>query len=166
MSDVTDTRCAVSRGEFAAGTCSLGFSVALSAGVSMTSGSLSDSSVSSLSSLGTAGTAGTAGAGEVGLASWTVEDEDSRCSSDRDRDCGRSVCECSDCESGRGLVSGASSKLSYTAACLLAILHSKRPRLARYYGRVMRTPSFSELCELVGLSGLSSMFTKAGCAGY
>lgn len=163
MSDVTDTRCAVSRGEFAAGTCSLCFSVALSVGVSMTSGSLSDSSVSSLSSLGTAGTAG---AGEVGLASWTVEDEDSRCSSDRDRDCGRSACECSDRESGRGLISGASSKLSYTAACLLAILHSKRPRSARYYRRVMRTPSFSELCELVGLSGLSSMFTKAGGAGY
>jgi len=91
MSDVTDTRCAVSRGEFAVGASSLCFSVAFSAGVSMTSGSLSDSSVSSLPSLPSLGTAGTAGGGEVGLASWTVDDEDSRCSSDRDRDCGRSA---------------------------------------------------------------------------
>ena len=166
MSDVTDTRCAVSRGEFAAGASSLCFSAGFSTGFSMTSGSLSDSSESSLPSLGTAGTTGTAGGGDVGLASWTVDDDDSRCSSDRDRDCARSVCEGSDRESGRGLISGASSKLSYTAACQLASFHSKCPRLARWYRGMMRTPSFSELCELVGLSGLSSMFTRAGCAGY
>ena len=108
MSDVTDTRCEVSNGDFAAGASVVDVSVA--------SVSLSDSS-SSVSSSPSWRISGTAGAGEPALASCTVDDEDSRCRSDRDRDC-----EPSACESGRGVISDASSK-SYTAANLLANLY-------------------------------------------
>jgi hypothetical protein len=107
MSDVTDTRCEVSKGDFAAGASAVDVSVA--------SVSLSDSSSSSsVSSSPSSDTLGTAGAGDPALASCTVDDEDSRCRSDRDRDCERSGC-----ESGRGVISDASSK-SYTAADVLA----------------------------------------------
>jgi hypothetical protein len=82
--------------------------------LSAASCSLSCFSASSLPSLTASGTAG---AGEPALASWTVVDEDSRCRSDRDRDCERSAC-----ESGRGVMSDASSK-SYTAANLSANLN-------------------------------------------
>lgn len=55
-----------------------------------------------------AGTLGTSGAGEFALLSSAVDVEERRLfSSDRERDCERS-----ECESGRGVISEASSKLS------------------------------------------------------
>ena len=152
MSDVTDTRCEVSKGDFAAGASVVDVSVA--------SVSLSDSS-SSVSSSPSVGTSGTAGAGDSALASCTVDEEDSRCRSDRDRDC-----ELSACESGRGVISDASSK-SYTAANLLAHLCISSSLLCCYnIGNVLRTPSLSELCELVGRSFFSSMFAGVGGVVY
>lgn len=144
MSDVTDTRCAVSRGDFAAGASSLGLSAfcvgsgslsessVSSSSSSSSSSSLSSSSSSSLLSLLSLGTCGTAGAGESVLPSCTVDDEDSsRWSSDRDRDCERSACEC-----GRGELSSASSKLSYTAAYPSANWHCGHPCLLQYKEKV------------------------------
>lgn len=85
MSDVTDIRCAVSSGDF-----------------------VGAASVLSLVSLGSPGTAGT---GESALPPCSAELDDSRLfSNDRDRDCERS-----ECESGRGVISDASSKLSCRA---------------------------------------------------
>ena len=152
MSDVTDTRCEVSKGEFAAGASAMDVSVA--------SVSLSDSS-SSVSSSPSSDTLGTAGAGDPALASCTVDDEDSRCRSDRDRDCERSGC-----GSGRGVISDASSK-SYTAANVLANLHTSFPlRCCCNMVDILLTPSLSELCELVGLSFFSTMFAGVGGVVY
>lgn len=80
MSEVTDIRCAVSRGDFAGG-ASLGeLSVPL-------------------------GTFGTSGAGESARGSCADDVDDSRLlRRERDRE--------PDCESGRGVISEASSKLS------------------------------------------------------
>lgn len=111
-----------------AGASSPGLSVVSSAlGLSVASGSLFDWSASSLLC---SGTCGIAGGGDAALVSWTVDDEDSRCKRDRDRDCERS-----ECVSGRGVISDASSKLSYTAAIVLAkcayinnVLLSRRSR--------------------------------------
>ena len=86
MSDVTDIRCAVSRGDLP-GASDAFFGL-------------------SASSLAWMGTPGTLGVGESDLASCAVEDEDSRLlMRERDRDR-------SECESGRGVFSDASSKLS------------------------------------------------------
>lgn len=110
MSDVTDIRCAVRRGDLADNASSLACSFAVS-------------------SLTCRGTSGTSGGGDSSLLSWAEEVDESRLlRRDRDRDR-------SDCESGRGVISEASSKSS--------------------------TP-LSELCELVGLSLLSAMIEAAG----
>lgn len=78
MSEVTDIRCAVRRGDLPG------------------------------SGLAPLGTSGTSGGGESVLLSWAVDVDDPRLlKSDRDRDR-------SECESGRGVISVASSKLSYT----------------------------------------------------
>jgi hypothetical protein len=118
MSDVTDTRCEVSKGDFAAGASVVDVSVTSVSLSDSDSDSDSSSSSSSVSSSSPSwGSSGTAGAGDPALASCTVDEEDdSRCRSDRDRDCERSSF-----ESGRGVISEASSK-SYTAANLLANL--------------------------------------------
>lgn len=99
ISDVTDIRCAVRSGDLEGAALLLG------------------SSAVALTFFGRLGTSGT---GESALLSWAVEDEEpGLLMSDRDDR------ERSECESGRGVTSEASSKLS---------------------------PSLSELCELVGLS--------------
>lgn len=114
MSDVTDIRCAVSKGDLAG--------VASSVDVSETSSSLL---ICSAPSLALVATSGSSGAEESTLGSCAIVSTDSRLlRSDRDRDCERS-----ECGSGRGVISDASSKLS---------------------------PSLSELCVLVGLSGFLS----------
>lgn len=96
MSDVTEIRCAVSSGDFPDGASSLVSSRA--------SESLDGFCASPLAFLGSPGTSG---AGECALPSWPAEGEESRLLiSDRDRDR-------SECESGRGVISDASSKLSY-----------------------------------------------------
>lgn len=83
ISDATDILCAVSSGDFPGAASPLGVSALLPA------------------SLGMPGTTGT---GESALLSWAVEDDDSRLpSSERERE---------ECESGRGVISDASSKLS------------------------------------------------------
>jgi hypothetical protein len=88
MSDATDILCAVSSGDFPVVASPLGVSA------------------SSLAALGMPGTSGT---GESALFSWAAEDEDSRFpSSDRERE---------ECESGRGVISEASSKLSCRVPC-------------------------------------------------
>lgn len=111
MSDVTDIRWAVSRGDFADGASSPSFSASC------------------------LGNSGTSGVGESVLDSLAVDEEDSRLlMSERERDCDRS-----ECELGRGVISGASSKLS---------------------------PSLSELCELVGLSGFWSISAGVKSGGY
>jgi hypothetical protein len=156
MSDVTDTRCEVSKGDLTAGASVMDVSVA-----SVSLSDSSSSSSSSVSSLPSVGTSGTASAGNPAVASCTVEEEDSRCRSDRARDCGRSSF-----ESGRGVISEASSK-SYTAANLLANLYPMFPLFYLYSSRtVLLTPSLSELCELVGLSFLPSMFAGVGGVVY
>lgn len=84
MSEVTDIRCAVSSGD-----------------LSTAPGPVLDVAALSLES---AGRSGTSGADESAVLS--LDDEDSRLLiRDRDR-------ERSECESGRGVISGASSKLS------------------------------------------------------
>lgn len=85
------------------------------------------------------------------MGSWTVVSVDARLlMSDRDRDCERSVC-----DSGRGVISEASSKLSYNGARSLAgALGRVLACCAESWGPL--TPSLSELCELVGLSGFLS----------
>lgn len=132
MSEVTDILWAVSRGDFADGASSPSFSVSC------------------------LGISGTSGGGESGLESWAVEEEDSRLlMSDRDRDCGRS-----ECELGRGVISGASSKLS----CSHIILSARRQVGTCLKRRL--TPSLSELCELVGRPcfwSISAGVEGAGC---
>jgi hypothetical protein len=156
MSEVTDIRCAVSKGDLAGGTSSTGASVA---STSPTSAPLGCSASPLVSAVATAATA--SGTGESALGSWTVVSVDARLlMSDRDRDCERSVC-----DSGRGVISEASSKLSCNGARssvgalgrLLACCAESRGPL---------TPSLSELCELVGLSGFlsSSMLPGLGCS--
>ena len=89
MSEVTDIRCAVRRGDFEGAASPLGVSAA------------------ACTSLGRLGTSGT---GESALPSWTVDDEEpGLLMSDRDDR------ERSECESGRGVTSEASSKLSCTS---------------------------------------------------
>ena len=89
MSEVTDMRCAVSNGDFAAGALPLVFA-----------GRDSSSLSSSLSSLEPVE--------RSVLVSCVADDKDSRLlRSERDCDCDRSGC-----VSGRGVFSGASSKLS------------------------------------------------------
>lgn len=103
MSDVTDILCAVSKGDLAGAASSVDVSVVSTSPL-----------VSAAPSLVWIGTSGTSGA-ESGLGLCTVVSVDSRLlRSDRDRDCERSVC-----DSGRGVISDASSKLSCIGAHLL-----------------------------------------------
>jgi hypothetical protein len=69
--------------------------------------------------------------------------------SDRDRDCERS-----ECDSGRGVISDASSKLSCYGALMLA--WALEICLLDFVERNPLTASLSELCALVGLSGFLS----------
>ena len=102
MSDVTDILCAVSSGDFPAAASPLCISAL------------------ALPSLGTPGTSGT---GESALPSCTVEEDDSRLlSNDRDR---------VECESGRGVMSDASSKLSCRNPCHQQMLFLSLYRLNR-----------------------------------
>jgi hypothetical protein len=88
MSEVTEIRCAVRSGDFA--------------------GAVSPLDVSALS-LAFLGTPGTSGTGESARPSCTVDDDESGLlRSDRDDR------ERSECESGRGVISEASSKLSWS----------------------------------------------------
>jgi hypothetical protein len=97
MSEVTDILCAVRSGDLV--------------GV----GSPLDVSALSVAFLGTPGTSGT---GESALLSCAAEDEESgRPRSDRDDR------ERSECESGRGVISDASSKLSCSKTCDQQILN-------------------------------------------
>jgi hypothetical protein len=142
MSEVTDILCAVSSGDLVA------------------AGSSLDVSAWPLALLSTPGTSGT---GESALLSCAVEDDESGLlRSDRDDR------ERSERESGRGVASDASSKLSCRMACdqqalsMVLMLPSGRRR-------GILTPSLSELCELVGLSLApsagpgSAMVTAAVC---
>jgi len=105
MSDVTEMRCAVRSGDLSAETWSPGFAAAASSFIGR-------------------GTAGRSGGGELSRLSWEDDvDESHLLSSERGRDR-------SDCESGRGVISEASSKSS---------------------------PPLSELCTLVGRSLLLAM---------
>lgn len=104
MSDVTEILCAVSKGDLAGGASSVDVSVTSIAPL-----------VCSASSLACMGTSGTSDVGEPALESSAVVSVDSRLlRSDRDRDCERSVC-----NSGRGVISDASSKLSCNDAFVL-----------------------------------------------
>jgi hypothetical protein len=88
MSDVTDMRCAARRGDEPDAASPFDVSALLSVSV---------------------GTPGTSGTGESALLSCAVEGEESRLArSDREREA---------CESGRGVISDASSKLSCGSAC-------------------------------------------------
>ena len=137
-------RCAVSKGDLAGGTSSTEVSVASTLPTSAPLGCSASLLVSA-----TAATA--SGTGESALGSGTVVSVDARLlMSDRDRDCERSVC-----DSGRGVISEASSKLSCNGA------RSSAGALGRLLAccaesRGPLTPSLSELCELVGLSGFLS----------
>ena len=105
ISDVTDILCDVSKGDLAGGASSVVDSVASTSPL-----------VCGASSLAWVGTSGTSDAGESAWASWTVVSVDSRLlRSDRDRDCERS-----ECDSGRGVISDASSKLSCNSNVMLA----------------------------------------------
>lgn len=97
ISDVTDIRCAVRSGDLEGAALLLG------------------SSAVALTFFGRLGTSGT---GESALLSWAVEDEEpGLLMSDRDDR------ERSECESGRGVTSEASSKLSYTSTRDQHVLH-------------------------------------------
>ena len=114
MSEVTDIRCAVSKGDLAGGASSaVDVSVASTSTTPASLGCFASPLVSAGAGAGAAAAAAAAsGTGESALGSWTVVSVDSRLlMSDRDRDCGRSVC-----DSGRGVISEASSKLSYNGA--------------------------------------------------
>jgi hypothetical protein len=63
------------------------------------------------------------------------------------------------------VISEASSKLSYTAATMLAN-SLVMPLSATKTEQVMLTPSLSELCELVGLWVVSAIFARVGGVGY
>lgn len=63
--------------------------------------------------------------------------------------------ECSECDSGRGVFSDASSKLSYSGAFVLAT-GSLNLVVGSEIWEVALTPSLSELCMLVGLSDFFS----------
>jgi hypothetical protein len=104
MSDVTDILCAVSKGDLAGATSSVDVSAASTAPLG-----------SAAPSMAWIGTSGTSGVWESGLGLCAVVSVDSRLlMSDRDRDCERS-----ECDSGRGVISDASSKLSCMGAHLL-----------------------------------------------
>jgi hypothetical protein len=136
MSDVTDILCAVSSGDLEGAASSLGASVFAS------------------TSLGRAGTSGT---GESARPSCAVDaEEPGRLRRERD-DRGRSAW-----ESGRGVISDASSKLSCRNASQQCSCACGRPR-------GVLTPDLSEPDELVGrlcvssaLAG-SAMVDAAGC---
>lgn len=97
MSDVTDILCEVSKGDLAGGPSSVDVS-----------GAAASPLVCCASSLVWIGTSGTSGAGDSIFGSCAAVSVDSRLlRRDRDRDCERS-----DCGSGRGVISEASSKLS------------------------------------------------------
>ena len=70
--------------------------------------------------------------------------------SDRDLDW-----ECSECDSGRGVLSDASSKLSYSGVFVLA-MGSQSLLAGSKIWKSSLTPSLSELCVLVGLSDFLS----------
>lgn len=143
-------RCAVSKGDLAGGTSSTEVSVASTLPTSAPLGCSASLLVSA-----TAATA--SGTGESALGSGTVVSVDARLlMSDRDRDCERSVC-----DSGRGVISEASSKLSCngarsSAGALALALALGRLLACCAESRGPLTPSLSELCELVGLSGFLS----------
>jgi hypothetical protein len=137
MSEVTDILCAVSSGDLVGARSPL------------------DVSALSLAFLGTPSTSGT---GESARLSCAVEAEESGLlRSDRDDR------ERSECESGRGVASDASSKLSCRMACdqqglaMFLMVPSRRTC-------GILTASLSELCELVGLLLVASVVPASAMA--
>lgn len=109
MSDVTDMRCAVRSGDLSAAAFSSDFAVAMASFVGR-------------------GTAGTSGGGESSRLSWADEvDESHLLRSERGRDR-------SDWESGRGVISVASSKSSWNSGRGLACAFASSRTRGRHPG--------------------------------